>query len=291
MNNNSKIISGKLIVEGHESFLLDERGKKQFRGKFIWDGYTGHWEGKKLNARVLQQRDYSSGDNIIVMWPADNEEGRGVVELYYNERLVKYPVSLLGHIALNVDGCIFNFSHLINENEIITPEEYFFRPALGEFSPHPETGMYNDTDPERPYLDKFGRQFMRTIHVLRIEGLDNERLMTYCKKQLEIIYATPPDPGKPDKYADFNIFRRSCSTIIRDGFRECGFTGISGVFPRDLFVNMAYFFFRKVKDKKIRTAYYQRKQLKVPEAGFSKMTPLINPLNRLRSCLIRKDLG
>ncbi len=285
-----KTITGKLIVEGSESYLLDKEGREHFRENLIWDGYTGHWEGEKLNARYLPQRDYRSGDQIIIMWPVDSGEGKGAVELYYNERLVKYPVSVLGHIALNIDGSLFNFSHLINENEIVTPEEYFFRPALGEFAPHPETGSYNDTDPQRPYLDKFGRQFMRTIHVLRIRGLDNERLIKYCRNQLEIIHNTPRDPDKPDKYADFNIFRRSCSTIIRDCFREYGFTPISGVFPRDLFVNMAYFFFRKEKTKKLGISYYQRKQLKVPEAACSKITPLINPLNRIRGFLIRKDL-
>lgn len=289
MNDKNKTVTGKLIVEGNESYLLDDRGKKHFREKLIWNGYTGHWGKKRVKARFLSQRDYCSGDQIIIMWPAESEEGSGAVELYYNERLLKYPVSVLGHIALNIDGSIFNFSHLINENEIITPEEYFFRPALGEFAPHPETGAFNDTDPQRPYLDKFGRQFMRTIHVLRIEGIDNERLMKYCKNQLEIIYNTPVDPGEPGRYADFKIFRRSCSTIIRDCFRECGFHRIRGVFPRDLFVNMSYFFFRKVKEKKIRAGYYQRKQLKVPEAGYSKITPLINPLNRLKSFIIRKE--
>jgi hypothetical protein len=287
----NKVTTGKLTVEDNKSYILDDKGRKHFRENHIWDGYTAHWEGSKVRARFLDQRDYHTGEKILILWPADNREGRGAVELYYNERLTKYPVSLLGHIALNVDGSIFNFSHLVNENEIITPEEYFFRPALGEFAPHPDTGLYNDTDPERPYLDKFGRQFMRTIHVLRIEGLDNERLMDYCKGELEVIYNTPVDPDKPDRYADFSIFRRSCSTIIRDGFRECGFPGISGVFPRDLFTNMAYFFFRKVKDEKIRAGYYRRIQLKVPEAGYSKMTPLVNPLNRLKSCLMRKEMG
>ncbi len=285
-----KTITGKLIVENSESYLLDKEGKKHFREELIWDGYTRHWEGEKVKARFLPQRDYGRNGRIIIIWPVASGEGKGAVELYYNERLVKYPASLLGHIALNINGSLFNFSHLVNENEIVTPEEYFFRPALGEFAPHPEKGIYDDTDPERPYLDKFGRQFMRTIHVLRIEGLDHERFLEYCKNQLEIIHKTPVNPQKPDKYADFNVFRRSCSTIIRDCFRECGFTGISGVFPRDLFMNTAYYFFRRVKDAGFGTSYYKRKQLKVPEAGYSRMTPLINPLNRIKSFLIRREL-
>ncbi len=193
-----KTITGKLIVENNESYLLDSDGRKHFREETIWDGYISHWEGKKVNGRFLPQRDYGRNRRIVIIWPAVSGEGKGAVELYYNERLVKYPVSVLGHIALNINGSLFNFSHLVNENEIVTPEEYFFRPALGEFAPHPETGIYDDTDPQRPYLDKFGRQFMRTIHVLRIEGLDHERFLEYCKNQLEIIHATPVNPDKPD---------------------------------------------------------------------------------------------
>ena len=46
-------------------------------------------------------------------------------------------------MAVNVNGAIFNFSHKINENEVMRNEEYFFRPALGEFAPHPVTGRDN----------------------------------------------------------------------------------------------------------------------------------------------------
>ena len=65
---------------------------------------------------------------------------------------------------------------LMNENEIITEEEFFYRPALGEFAPSPNNGKYEILEDGTPYYDKFGRNFMRTIHVLRIEGIDVEKL-------------------------------------------------------------------------------------------------------------------
>lgn len=56
---------------------------------------------------------------MSVMWPDEPVPDESVVELYFNEHLVKYPVSFLGHLAVNVNGTIFNFSHLMNENEMI----------------------------------------------------------------------------------------------------------------------------------------------------------------------------
>ena len=98
------------------------------------------------------------------------------LNLYYNERLVKYTASSLGHNAINIGGDIFNFSHLMNENEIMEKEEYFYRPALGEFAPSPNNGLFEILEDGRVFYDKFGRNFMRTIHRIRIFGLDTEKI-------------------------------------------------------------------------------------------------------------------
>jgi hypothetical protein len=164
---------------------------------------TGRIPG--FNARSLAQADYDSGRPIILVWPWQEKPRVPFIELYYNERLVKYAASTFGHIAANINGEIFNFSHLLNECEILTEEEYFYRPALGQFAPDPKSGRFNIDDPERPYFDKFGRSFMRTIHVAHIEGIGTESISSYYKEQLRIIHSTPPDPENPEKYRDFNF--------------------------------------------------------------------------------------
>ena len=229
-----------------------------------------------------------NGKTIIIMWPYVPTEDNPFVELYFNERLVKYPASFLGHLAVNVSGEIFNFSHMINENEAMECEDYFFRPALGEFAPHPITGRDNLDDPEKPYYDKFGRLFMRTIHVLRIEGLDTKKLANFFHDQLDIILNTPPNPKEPGKYAKFNIFTRSCSTIIRDGFHDLGYKIVRGTFPRELFVNISYFFLKQDHNASGKVSRRTLKQLHVPEAAPSVMPPLLNPLNRYKDYHLRK---
>ena len=118
---------------------------------------------------------------------------------------------------------------------------------------------------------------MRTIHVLRIAGPDTEALARYYHRERDRIHAAPPDPKRPDAYADFNLFTRSCSTIIRDGLRAAGYTKISGIFPRDLFVNAAYFFLTQPPASCIRAQRFSLRQLSVPEAAPSVMPPLLNP--------------
>ena len=196
-------------------------------------------------------------------------------------------MSFLGHLAVNVNGEIFNFSHLINENEVMKPEEYFYRPAMGEFAPHPVTGRDKLDDPQKPYYDKFGRLFMRTIHVLRITGLDTQKFSQTFHNELEMIHNAPPDPKKPGHYINFNIFTNSCSTIIRDGFQKLGFRKIRGIFPRDLFVNVAYHFLKQTEYPRIKATHFTLNQFHVPEAAPSAVPPLLNPFNRIKNRILR----
>ena len=221
------------------------------------------------------------------MWPRESPAEAPFFELYYNERLVKYIVSTFGHFAINIDNQIFNFSHLVNENEAMSPEEYLYRPALGEFAPHPVTGGFNMGDPERPYYDKFGRNFMRKIHVARIEGADIPALLEYCRSQMRRIHDAPVDPKMPHKYSEFRYFSRNCSTIIRDGLREIGFGGISGVFPRDLFISAVKVLLEEHRRGKIALRLYTKPQLLVPEAPASRLSPIFNPVNRIRRLGLR----
>lgn len=287
MNHKQEIHTGILTREEGRTFIADSSGTRHFEGERIWDGYVSHWLGVKVNARILSQRDYDTGKNMVILWPWKESSNRDYVEIYYNERLVKYTFSLFGHLAININGSIYNYSHLMNENEILTEEEYFYRPALGEFAPHPVTGKFNVQDSSRPYYDRFGRNFMRTIHVLRIEGLDVGRMKDYCDRMLGEIL-DHPDPRRPEKYGHFSLLKRSCVTIIRDSFRSAGYTGIRGIFPRDFFIHAAYEFLNAEERGGIRARLYRMPQLKVPEAPYSAPTFLMNPANRL---LLRKLPG
>jgi len=281
-----KIYNGILKLENGNAFILGRDDERYFEGEPFWNGYLKHFAGKKVFARRLAQRDYTTGKPIIIMWPDDNFLDSPCVDLYYNERLVKYPASRFGHIAINTDGEIFNFSHLINENEILKLEEYFYRPALGEFAPHPETQLYNCENPEKPYFDKFGRLFMRNIHVLRIRGLDVKILSGIFRDELKRILETPPDPEKPGKYRDFNFATKNCAVIIRKGLTKYGLRGLGGSFPRDFFTNASYYFTRRAKKLNLKVKIFKLDQLKVDEAPYSRLTPLINPLNRVKRLML-----
>ncbi len=281
------IYRGVLTNTGGQTFLRGQDGVQYLKDEIIWKGYVAHFSGLAVCARRLPQRDYETGKPIVIMWPDSPAPDESTVELYFNERLVKYPTSFLGHMAVSVSGEIFNFSHLINENEVMKAEEYFFRPALGEFAPHPVYGRDNTDDPQKPYFDKFGRLFMRTIHVLRITGLDTQKFSQLFHDELDTIRNTPADPKKPGEYRDFNILTNSCSTIIRDGFKNYGFKNIRGIFPRDLFVNISYFFLKQLEHPQIKASCHTLQQLKVPEAAESALPPLLNPRNLVKQRILQ----
>jgi hypothetical protein len=277
-----ELIKGVLTQEKGDIFLMGTGGSRCLASELIWHGYVRHWMGRVVFARHLPQKDYERGDPIVIMWPHRRETEAPFLDLYFNERLPKYKASFFGHIAVNVDGEVFNFSHLLNENEVMTLEEYFYRPALGEFAPHPETGRFDAGNRDRPYYDKFGRIFMRTVHVLRIEGLKTRRLSTIYHNMLKKIHATPPDPRRPGKYRDFRLLTRNCTTMIRDGLRRYGFSQIRGILPRELFACAAYHFRKLEEEGDLKTYSIKMKQLKVPEAPYSAAVPILNPINRLQ---------
>lgn len=277
-----KMIKGILRVEENRSWVEDDQGVKYLTDDLIWEGYIKHWCNRPVCARHLPQTDYKTRRPIVIMWPDEAPASEPFVELYYNERLVKYSASTFGHNAINVNGQIYNFSHLVNENEAMTPEEYFYRPALGEFAPSPRNGKFEILEDGTAYFDKFGRNFMRAIHVTRITGIDTEKLAAIYDNELEVIHNTPVDPKRPEKYPDFNFFTRSCSTMIRDGLRKYEFKEIGGFLPRDMYVSATAVLLKAAEHGEIAVELYQKPQLMVPEAEPSALTPLYNPLNRWR---------
>jgi len=276
----NKTYIGTLRVKGTTTYLEMDSGEKIFENEKIWDGYIKHWENTPVKARRLAQLDYEDDKPIIIMWPDEPKPKIPFVHIYYNERLVKYFDSTLGHLAINVNGKIFNFAKKINENEVITKEEYFYRPALGEFAPSPNTGKQEISVNGKSYFDKFGRNFMRGIHVLHLEGIDTDKLYKILMKELDIIHNTPPKPDDSENYPDFHVIKRSCTSIVRNGLTEYGFTKIKGVVPRDFFINAAYYF-QKETDLTVRL--YMMPQLIVSECPPSKATFLLNIKNWFRA--------
>lgn len=271
--------TGFLRVKGNTTYLETANGEKIFENEKIWDGYIKHWKNSSVNARRLTQLDYEERKPIIIMWPDEPAHETPFVDIYYNERLVKYFDSTMGHLAININGEIFNFAKKINENEIITKEEYFYRPALGEFAPSPNTGKQEISVNGKSYFDKFGRNFMRGIHVIHIDGIETDKLYKILKDELNLIHNTPPKPDDPENYPDFHAIKRSCTSIVRDGLRKCGFEKVKGVLPRDFFVNAAY---NLKKEKNLKVKIYKMPQLIVRECPPSKATFLFNIKNWFR---------
>lgn len=276
-----------ILRMGENGPYLEDNKIRFLEGKNIWEGYLTHWLNKPVRARFLPQKDYETKKPILILWPDTPPPVRPFVDVYYNERLIKYPASLFGHNAINVNVDIFNFSHLINENEVMDIAEYMYRPALGEFAPSPNNDKFEILPDGKAYLDKFGRNFMRTIHVLRIEGMDVEKLSAIYRNQLNIIHNSPVKPIQPEKYQGFSFFSRSCTTIIRDGLKEYGFSGFGGNLPRDFFISLSYVIFNRQDEWGIRAKFISMPQLIVPEAPKSTMTPLINPVNWMKQKKLR----
>ena len=109
-----------------------------------------------------------------------------------NERLTKYFVSYLGHTAVNVNGSIFNFSHLMNENEIMGKEEYFYRPALSEFAPSPNNcaTIIRDVFNQCGFPEITGR-FPRDLFV-------NTTYHLFCHPELDVQYEKLPQLFVPE---------------------------------------------------------------------------------------------
>lgn len=274
---------GVLTQEGDTVYLKGADNTRHFEGELIWEGYKKHWMGRALRGRTLPQRDYVKGRPIVILWPDEEISDRPYLDLYYNEKLTHYWESAMGHIAASVNGEIFNYSNALNENEIMTPEEYFYRPALGEFAPDPVKGKINVSNPDRPYFDKFGRLFMRSIHVLRFYGVDLEKIRAGLQRGLETVHNAPKNPKAPEMYAQFSVLKRSCTTFTRDAMRDAGMK-VSGILPRDFFVNAAVY----AKHSAFEHRLFVLPQLKVEEAPHSAPSRLMNPVNWIKQSTLRK---
>ena len=119
------IYRGVLTNIGELSFLAGDNGSRHLESENIWSGYVTHWSGKMVCARRLPQKDYETGRPLLILWPDTPVADTSLVELYFNERLVKYPLSFLGHLAVLVNGKVFNFSHWMNENEAESGRIFF----------------------------------------------------------------------------------------------------------------------------------------------------------------------
>ena len=180
-------VTGVLTVENKKAFLKGASGQNYLKDEHIWDGYVAHWKDQTVHARRLPQKDYDTGKPIYILWLEEEKKSVPFFELYYNERLVKYSASTLGHNSINIGGDIFNFSHLVNENEVITSEENFYRPALGEFAPSPTTGRFALNENGRNYYDKFGRNLLTYGDIVRTNDFKTLSRVFKIKKYLSLV--------------------------------------------------------------------------------------------------------
>ena len=285
------VACGILGRDATTEYVETDEGRRIVMSEPVWDGYFSHWLGQRVRVYRLAQRDYQSGSKILLLAPDRPGPTGPYVELYYNECLPGYISSMLGHFAINVNGRVFSFSETLNENEEMSLDEFLYRPALGEFSGHPDKMTFNIDDPDRPYYEKFGRRFMRTIHVLRIEGLETAALAEILRSEIRTVHETPPDPRRPHKYKDFHYVHRSCTSIVRDALRESGLREVSGVVPRELFLNAAYQLTRPHRSGNVEVQASLMDQLKVPERSYSRPNSILNPVNRARFRQFRRIPG
>ncbi|MCL5435583.1 MAG: hypothetical protein M1275_00690 [Patescibacteria group bacterium] len=275
--NHGEIAAGRLVSEEGKKFLRTDRGEKKFTEAAIWDGYFIHFNNRRVLGRTLPQIDYASGRPLALLWPEPDVPPEPFLEIYYNERLPNYPGSLFGHGAINVNGRIFNFAHKLNENEELTWEEYFFRPALGEFAPGPN-GKYDISDPQRPYYDKFGRRFMRAVWKLRITGISNAAwLLEHFRARLKKIKTQILKPQFPDINRYFNLFSHNCITELHAGLTAWGLKNLNRWFPLDFFFSSKREFSKLAQKQNLQILVEKLPQLKVPEAPFSKSVPAVSP--------------
>ena len=139
--------------------------------------------------------------------------------------------------------------------------------------------------PEELVWKTEGEIKMRSIHRIRITGIDTDWIMSELKERLNLIINTPSDPSNIEKYKDFSFFSNNCATIIRDVFHIIGYRKIKGRFPRELFISAAYHL-SNINGLNIEYSFLP--QLKVPEAPLSMVSPILNPLNYFRFNKLRK---
>jgi hypothetical protein len=267
---NNETIAGRLISKAGETYILTQNGEKKFTQAAIWHGYLQHFQNQRVLGRLLPQTDYETGRPIALLWPETKKESELFLEIYFNERLPNYLGSIFGHSAININGQIFNFAHKLNENEVLTWEEYFFRPAMGEFAPGPN-GKYDISNPHRPYYDKFGRRFMRTVVSLRVTGIKNTSfLLKYFHASMKKIKTQTVKAHAPDINHYFNLAFYNCVTELHAGLTAWGLKNLHNRFPLDFFLSCKQELTKLAAKQRWRISVAKLPQFKVPEAPWSK---------------------
>lgn len=276
------IIEGVLLKTEQGCGVRTEDGETFFTQDHIWSGYIKHFQNQKVYARALPQTDYKTGRPIVFLWPNELLPQTPYVEIYFNEPLAAYLGSFFGHAAVNVNGRAFNFARKKNENEELAREEYFYRPARGEFAPAPKGG-YDISDAKHPYYDKFGRRFMRKVYVLRITGLqtaDTDRLAGYYRQALTRILERSKNSG--DENPDFRMFSNNCVAELQKGLSGWGLPPVHRWIPKTFFEDCAREFYRLAPKRGWTISVQALPQLIVPEAKPSRVVIFSKLLSEIR---------
>lgn len=267
--NELDIINGRLVLEEKTPCVLAAGGEKKFTNAAVWQGYITHFLNREVRGRLLPQTDYATKRPIALVWPEGDPPPQPFLEIYFNQRLPNYPGSFFGHAAINVNGRIFNFARKLNENEELDYGEYFYRPALGEFSPG-ANGKYDLSNPDEPRYDKFGRRFMRQILVLRITNVrDTAFLLDYFRKSLATIQNQNAGRTDVDVNQYFRAFSNNCVTMLYNGLSRWGINRLNRRLPWNFFLSCRREFSKLAAARRWQVSVRKLPQLKVPEAPFS----------------------
>ena len=243
--------------------LVSGSGRTALDG--LWPGYRV-LSGSDVRLRWL--REDRAGARIALLAPAaDCPPGPDRVEVYFLHRLREQLVSLFGHLAIAVRGRVWNFSAVLEENEAVSWDEYFYRPQTGPFVRHADGhGLAR--------VDRYGRRFMRAADVLSLEGLPAERLADVLDGLLDEVRAAA-EKAQDGSSPAFSSWSRNCAGFIREALNESGVGSFSSHAPRDLFVELAWHF------RKRGGATFRRvPQLIVPGIlPSSSAVPLLRPAN------------
>lgn len=225
-------------------------GGGERRTGVLWPGYA-RFAGTRVLVRPLPVHD--AGKPVLLVAPLGDAPPARSVELYLAERLPRHAMSRFGHVAAWAGGHVFNYSRTWRENEALDWAEFAWRPPLGDYGP------------ERH--DYFGRRFMRTLHVLRIDGLDTVRVRASLQAVRERILARPPDPRDPEYAPWVNLAGRNCVALLRLALVEAGLPVFHGLTPRAFFVDAAWRLRRLAGRGVLRLSYRRLPQVVVPECA------------------------
>lgn len=309
------IRQGVLTCEGGRPVLVSGRERMILPGPF-WEGWTA-----MLAREVVYFPAADLQPPCPVILPAEEQaDSDDEVEILFLHRLRGQLASLFGHIAIVVRGRVWNFSAVLAENEVLTVDEFYWRPCLPPFLPEEEgcLTVLEGVDPDSVSVrteggqqeettcpdnrsakkgglrvDRYGRRFMRSLDRIKISGLSPAQLSNLEKSLTELmerVYKAAPSSCRGES-PYFSAWKMNCAGFVREAFALAGLANFQSHFPRDLFIEIGWHFIRQARQagSSLRVKYGQRiPQFPVPGIrASSSAVPLLNPASWWRALRMR----